>query len=158
MLAACSLPESDKTVSRDRLQEQIIQEVSDQAGSAPDSVTCPGDLIATVGAALDCTLTADGEQRDVNVTVGSAEGDKIDLHIVQTIGRESVAEQITEQISRQIGRAPESVTCPADLKGDEGATMRCELTDAGVTFGVTVTAVSRGDAAFDFTVDERPLQ
>jgi hypothetical protein len=158
VLAACSLPASEKTVSKERLQDQIIEQVTERAGTAPDSVNCPGDLITSVGATVNCTLTADGEQRDVNVTVGSAQDDKVDLHIVQTIGKESVAAQITDQISRRIGRAPESVTCPADLRGDEGATLRCELTDAGKTYGVTVTTVSRGDVAFDFKVDERPQQ
>jgi hypothetical protein len=90
------------------------------------------------------------------VTVGSAEGDQVDLHIEQTIGKETVAAQITEQISRQIGRAPQSVTCPADLGGDEGATLRCELRDSGKTYGVTVTTVNRGAVTFDIKVDEQP--
>ena len=79
------------------------------------------------------------EQRQVSVTVGGTEGDQVDLYIVQSIGKDTVSRQITEQITRQIGRAPESVRCPADLRGDVGATLRCELVDAGQTYGVTVT-------------------
>ncbi|MGK2868748.1 MAG: DUF4333 domain-containing protein [Mycobacterium sp.] len=155
VLTACEVP-ADKTVSRERVQDQIIEEVTEQAGTAPDSVSCPGDLHAAVGATLDCTLTDDGSRRRVNVTVGAAEGDQVDLQFVQTIGGDVVAEQITEQISRQIGRAPESVTCPTDLGGEAGATLRCQLTDAGETYGVTVTTVNRGTVTFDFTVDEQP--
>lgn len=154
-LVSCSVP-NDKTVTRDRLQNQIAEEVTEQSGVAPDSVSCPGDLAASVGASLDCTLTDDGEERRVSVTVGDAAGDQVDLHIVQNIAKESIAEQITEQISRQIGRPPESVTCPADLKGYEGETLRCELTDAGKTYGVTVTTVSRGELALDIRVDKQP--
>lgn len=154
-LGSCSVP-TDKSVSRERLQEQIVEEVTEQSGAAPDSVSCPGDLAASVGATLDCTLADDGQQRRVSVTVGSAEGDQVDLHIEQTIGKDIVSRQITEQISRQIGRAPESVTCPADLSGDEGATLRCELRDSGKTYGVTVTTVNRGEVTFDIEVDERP--
>jgi hypothetical protein len=154
-LGSCSVP-TDKSVSRQRVQDQIVEEVTDQSGAAPDSVSCPGDLQASVGATLDCTLTDDGQQRHVSVTVGSAEGDQVDLHIEQTIGKDTVTEQISRQISRQIGRAPESVTCPADLGGDEGATLRCELRDSGKTYGVTVTTVDRGEVSFEIEVDERP--
>jgi hypothetical protein len=155
MLGSCSVP-TDKRVSRERVQDQIVEEVTEQSGAAPDSVTCPGDLAASVGATLDCTLADDGQQRHVSVTVGSAEGDQVDLHIEQTISRDTVTKQITEQISRQIGRAPHSVTCPADLGGDEGATLRCELRDSGKTYGVTVTTVNRGVVTFDIKVDEQP--
>ncbi|KRD14813.1 hypothetical protein ASE48_29515 [Mycobacterium sp. Root265] len=155
MLGSCSVP-TDKSVSRERVQDQIVEEVTEQSGAAPDSVSCPGDLAASVGATLECTLADDGQQRHVSVTVGSAEGDQVDLHIEQTIGRETVAEQIAEQIGRQIGRAPQSVTCPADLGGNEGATLRCELRDAGKTYGVTVTTVNRGEVTFDIKVDEQP--
>lgn len=155
MLGSCSVP-TDKSVSRQRVQDQIAAEVTEQSGAAPDSVSCPGDLQASVGATLDCTLTDDGQQRHVSVTVGGTEGDQVDLSIEQSIGKETVAAQITEQVRRQIGRVPESVTCPADLGGDEGATLRCELRDSGKTYGVTVTTVDRGGVTFDIKVDEQP--
>jgi len=154
-LGSCSVP-TDKSVSRERVQDQIVEEVTEQSGAAPDSVSCPGDLQAFVGATLDCTLADHGQQRHVSVTVGSADGDQVDLHIEQTIGRDTVARQITEQISRQIGRAPQSVTCPGDLGGNAGATLRCELRDSGKTYGVTVTTVNRGEVTFDIKVDEQP--
>ncbi len=154
-LVSCSVP-TDKSVSRERLQDEIVEEVTEQSGAAPDSVSCPGDLQAFVGAQVDCTLADEGQQRRVSVTVGSTEGDQVDLLIAQTIGKDTVAKQITEQISRQIGRAPQSVTCPADLSGDEGATLRCELRDSGKTYGVTVTTVNRGEVTFDIKVDEQP--
>ena len=154
-LTSCSVP-TDKTVSRERLQDQITEEVTEQSGAGPVSVNCPDGLAAVVGATLDCTLTDQREQRRVSVTVGSTEGEQVDLFIVQNIGKDTVARQITEEITRRIGRAPGSVTCPADLKGDVGATLRCVLNDGGQTYGVTVTTVDRGDLAFDFTVDEHP--
>lgn len=155
LLTACSVP-TDKSVGRERLQDQIAREVTEQFGAAPDSVTCPDDLAAAVGATVECTMTDDGRPRQVSVTVGSAEGDQVDLHIEQTIDKDTVADQITQQISSQIGRAPQSVTCPSDLSGEAGATLRCELTDSGKTYGVTVTTVVRGEVTFDFKVDEEP--
>jgi len=154
-LASCSIP-TDKTVSRERLQAQIVDQVTGQSGAAPVSVDCPDGLAAVVGASLDCIVVGQREQRRVSVTVGGAEGDQVDLYIVQSIGKDIVARQITEEIARRIGRAPESVACPADLKGDVGATLRCVLTDEGQTYGVTVTTVDRGDLTFDFAVDEQP--
>ena len=153
--ASCSVP-TDKSVGRERLQSQIADEVTKQSGSVPDSVSCPGDLAASIGATMECTLTDGGQQRHVSVTVGGTEGEQVDLLIEQTIGKDTVTEQIVEQISRQIGRAPESVHCPSDLSGDEGATVRCQLRDSGKTYGVTVTTVNHGQVTFDIKVDERP--
>ena len=52
----------------------------------------------------------------------------------------------------------DSVTCPENLKGVEGATLRCELTDAGQKYGVAVnvTSVDAGDVSFDYKVDDKP--
>lgn len=153
--AACSVPD-DKSISRERLQEQIIEEVTEQSGTAPDSVSCTGDLAASVGARTDCTMAAGGQQRRVSVTVGGAQGDQVDLLIEQSIAEATVTRQIIEQVSRQIGRAPEWVSCPGDLSGSDGATLRCRLSDSGTTYGVTVTTVHRGEVTFDIKVDERP--
>ena len=50
------------------------------------------------------------------------------------------------------------MTCPDNLKGVEGATLRCQLTDRGQKYGVsvTVTGVDAGDVNFDFKVDDHP--
>ena len=160
-LAACSFSAStgETTVSKAQVQDQISEKVAEQAGSKPDSVTCPGDLKAEVGAALTCQVTGGSKKPyNVNVTVTSIDGKTVNFDIVQTVGKEAVAEQISQQLTKQVGRAPESVTCPEDLKGDKGETLRCELTDSGETYGidVTVTSVSGGDVKFDFKVDDAP--
>jgi hypothetical protein len=50
------------------------------------------------------------------------------------------------------------VTCPSDLKGVVGTTLRCTLTDSGETYGVgvTVTKVEGDDVKFDTKVDDKP--
>jgi hypothetical protein len=52
----------------------------------------------------------------------------------------------------------DSVTCPDNPKGVEGATLRCQLTDAGQKYGISVTATSvdAGAVNFDFHVDDHP--
>lgn len=59
------------------------------------------------------------------------------------------------------GNKPESVSCPETSRprsGTRGATLRCELTDEGQTYGVTgtVTDVDAGDVLFDIKVDDQP--
>jgi len=159
-LSACSFSASvgATSVSKDDVQKQISEKVTEQGGTKPDSVTCPSDLKAEVGATLDCKMSDGKKNYGVNVTVTSVDGKTVNFDIVQTVDKDAVAEQISEQLTQQVGRAPESVTCPSDLKGDKGATLQCELTDSGETYGVTVTvtSVKGGDVKFDFKVDDQP--
>ena len=57
-----------------------------------------------------------------------------------------------------VGRAPDSVDCPDDLKGEVGATTRCTLRDGGESYGVdvNVTKVEGTDVKFDLKVDDQP--
>jgi hypothetical protein len=75
-----------------------------------------------------------------------------------TVAKGDLAAEITKRLEEQVGRAPDSVTCPEDLKGEVGVTERCELKDGPDTYGVTVTvtAVDGADVKFDFKVDEKP--
>jgi hypothetical protein len=147
----------EKTVAKADVADQISTKVNEKAGRKPESVTCPGDLKAAVGASLDCQMTYDGQPYGVNVTVTSVVGDRVNFDIVETVNKDDVAKQISNQLGQQFGRTPD-VTCPNDLKGDVGATTRCQLTDQGSTYGVTVTVTSAegGDVKFDFKVDDKP--
>jgi hypothetical protein len=72
--------------------------------------------------------------------------------------KDDVANQISTQLSQQVGHKPASVSCPRDLVATVGATLRCNVTDAGQTYGVTITVtnVDAGNVGFDFTVDSQP--
>jgi hypothetical protein len=54
--SACSSGPS--TVSKSDIQDQINAKMTDAAGNKPDSVDCPNELNATVGAATDCQSPA----------------------------------------------------------------------------------------------------
>lgn len=75
-----------------------------------------------------------------------------------TVDKDDVAKEISSQLKQEVGRAPESVTCPEDLKGEVGATVTCELQDSGDTYGVTatVTKVDGTNVKFDIKVDDEP--
>ena len=75
-LAACSA-----SVDKANVEQQISQQMAAQVGESPDSVTCPGDLPAEVGAKLECTLTEAGESLPVTVTVTSIEGSTVNFDI-----------------------------------------------------------------------------
>lgn len=75
-----------------------------------------------------------------------------------SVHKNDLAKEISAQLEKQVGRAPESVDCPEDLKGEVGATTRCTLNDAGETYGVdvNVTKVEGADVKFDLKVDDQP--
>lgn len=154
--AGCS--SSPKTVTKSDVEGQISQKMTDPAGNKPESVSCPDDLKASVGAKMDCEMKIKGKNYGVNVTVTSVEGDQAKFDMVVTVNKDDVAREISDQLEQQVGHKPETVTCPDNLKGVEGATLRCTLTDAGETYGVnvTVTSVEGGDVNFNFKVDDQP--
>ena len=75
-----------------------------------------------------------------------------------SVDKNDLAKEISAQLEKQVGRAPDSVDCPDDLKGEVGATTRCTLDDGGDTYGVdvNVTKVEGTDVKFDLKVDNKP--
>ncbi len=96
-------------------------------------MSCPDDLKATVGATLDCTVTTNGQNDGVSVTVSSVNGGTVNFDIIETVSKDDIAGQISTQLNQQFGHAPEFVTCPDNLEGTVGATLRCTLTDCNWT-------------------------
>jgi len=156
---ACSCSVSSKhAVSKGDVANQITSKLTDAAGNKPESVTCPDDLTAKVGAQLNCTMKVKDQTFNVNVTVTSVNGNDVKFDMVETVDKDQVAKILSNKLTQQVGRKPDSVSCPDNLKGVEGATLRCELTDGGQKYGiaVTVTNVDAGDVSFDYKVDDKP--
>jgi hypothetical protein len=154
---SCSVG-SSHSVSKSDVASQITSKMTDAAGNKPDSVTCPGDLPAKVGAQLNCEMKVKSQVFNVNVTVTSVNGNDVKFDMVETVDKNQVASVISDKLTQQVGKKPDSVTCPDNLKGVEGAALRCELADGGQKYGVsvTVTSVDAGDVNFDFKVDDHP--
>jgi hypothetical protein len=153
---SCSVGSSSHAVSKNDVAQQITSKLTDAAGNKPESVTCPSDLEAKVGAQLNCTMKVKDQTFNVNVTVTSVNGNDVKFDMVETVDKNQVAKILSNKLAQQVGRKPDSVTCPDNLKGTEGATLRCELTDGGQKYGiaVTVTSVDAGDVSFDYKVDD----
>jgi hypothetical protein len=78
--------------------------------------------------------------------------------MVKVYDKNQVATILTDNLTQQVGHKPDSVTCPDGLKATDGATLRCQLTDAGQTYGVTVSVSGQGgDANLNYKVDEQPM-
>src|SRR5262249_8818753 len=75
-----------------------------------------------------------------------------------SVDKGELAKEISNQLKQQVGRAPDSVECPDNLKGEVGATTRCTLKDGSDTYGVNVnvTKVEGTDVNFDLKVDDQP--
>ena len=153
---SCSVGSSSHAVSKTDVAQQITSKLTDAAGNKPDSVTCPSDLPAKVGAQLNCEMKVKNQTFNVNVTVTSVNGNDVKFDMVETVDKNQVASVISAKLTQQVGKKPDAVTCPDNLKGVEGATLRCQLTDGNEKYGisVTVTSVDAGDVNFDFKVDD----
>jgi hypothetical protein len=68
------------TVTGPDVAQSVSTELTRIVGRSPDAVTCP-DLPGTVGAAIRCTLDADGVSYGVTVTVTSVEGADVQFDI-----------------------------------------------------------------------------
>jgi hypothetical protein len=145
-------------VSKDDIAKQISSKMTDADGNKPDSVSCPDGLKAQVGAQLNCAMKVKGQDFNVNVTATSVNGSDVKFDMVETVDKTQVAQKISDQLTQQTGSKPDALTCPDNLKGEQGATLRCDLKDGNQTYGVTVTVtnVVAGDVNFDFKVDEHP--
>jgi uncharacterized protein DUF4333 len=155
-IAGCS--PGPNRVSQSDVESQISQKMTDAAGNKPDSVSCPGALNATVGAQLNCSMKIKDKTYGVNVTVTSIDGNTAKFDMVETENKNDVAQGISDQLQQKLGHKPDNVTCPDNLKSVVGTTLRCTFTDAGDTYGVTVTVVSVdvGEPKFDTKVDDQP--
>ncbi|MFV0494967.1 DUF4333 domain-containing protein [Mycobacterium sp.] len=147
---------SPRTVSKADVAQQIATKMGDPGKSR--SVTCPGDLVAKVGAQLECEMTVDDATYNVNVNVTSVEGNDVKFDMVETVDKDQVAHIISNHLYQQVGSRPDALTCPEDLKGYRGATLRCQLTDGTKKYGidVIVNSVVDGKVDFDYQVDDHP--
>lgn len=154
---SCSIG-SSHVVSKNDVAGQITAKMTDAAGNKPESVNCPNDLPAKVGAQVTCEMKVKNRPFGVDVTVTGVDGGDVKFNMVEVVDKNQIANAISTQLGQRVGRKPDAVTCPDNLKGVAGATLRCQLTDRGQKYGVlvTVTNVDAGDVNFHFKVDDRP--
>jgi hypothetical protein len=75
-LSACS-----SVVSSSDVQTKVSDAVYSQTQARPDSVSCPDDLKAEVGATLTCNVVFPDERFDVVAKVTSVDGSTVNFDI-----------------------------------------------------------------------------
>lgn len=160
VLAGCG-----QTVDSGDLTDQVSAAVEDASGSAPDGVDCPDALDAEEGATTTCEVKVGDESYDTGVEVTGVDGDTAEFDVdvpeelrVLRVAAADVEEQVTTQLTEQVGVAPEAVTCPEDLVGEQGATTTCTLESEGEEYDVAieVTGVEGTNVNFSIEVASEP--
>ena len=72
------------------------------------------------------------------------------------LDQDKLEAEISSSLEKEVGQRPDKITCPGDLKGEVGETMRCTLTAGTDELGVTVevTKVDGKDIKFTAEVDQ----
>jgi uncharacterized protein DUF4333 len=70
-----------KVLDKSEVEQGASDALAKVVGRAPDSITCPDDLDAKVGATERCTLTAGSHKLGMTVTVKSVEGDTANYEV-----------------------------------------------------------------------------
>lgn len=80
---------SSHSVSKNDVAAQIKEKMTDVNGNKPDSVKCPGNLPAKVGAELTCEMKLNDVKYSVKVTVTSVQGKDVQFDMVKTMAKDS---------------------------------------------------------------------
>jgi hypothetical protein len=135
VLAACGA----NVVDVDAVEKSVRNSIDGPGSVKVETVDCPEDQKATVGATFTCTYDlTDGSSGEVTVSVADEEGTgRWDV----TRPASGQAEQVVlTGYAQEIGRKPKSVSCPDPLKTGKRRTI-CEVEFAnGETSEVSVRA------------------
>src|SRR5262249_23629697 len=90
----------------------------------------------------------------IAVTVTGLDGTNVNFDIAEIMNKNKFEDMASDYLTQQLGHKPDSVSCPDDLRLTQGASARCQFTDAGTTSGVTATVNKNGDHShLDFQMD-----
>jgi hypothetical protein len=75
-----------------------------------------------------------------------------------SLDRATVEGKTAQMLAVERGEIADSISCPEDLQGRVGVTMRCALTSEGREYGITVevTEIRDRQVFFHVRVDDRP--
>ncbi len=79
IVAGCS---STTSVPKAEVEQEASAQLEAAVGVAPDTLTCPGDLVAEVGTIMRCELGAGGVSYGVTITVTSVDNDVASFDVV----------------------------------------------------------------------------
>jgi hypothetical protein len=136
-LTGCSAKVETSTrtaVSAGDLQKQITDQLT-EAGNAPQSVTCTGELVAEVGQSTMCdAVFSESNSVQAKVTVTGVQDSSVSFELSPSLTKEQLEKAVSALDGVQVA------TCDSGLDGAVGASAKCEVTSDGVT-GKTVAEV-----------------
>ncbi|MBJ7400895.1 DUF4333 domain-containing protein [Mycolicibacterium sp.] len=65
---------------KQQLEDALLEELAANGGQAPDTVDCVGDLQATTGQTIECTVSTDLAGQVYLVTVTTVDGDNVNYN------------------------------------------------------------------------------
>jgi Domain of unknown function (DUF4333) len=136
--------DSSPAVSKADLEYDISQRLT-AAGQVPLSVSCPGDLVGTLGRSIRCEVTmGQANSFEAVVAVTGVAGTKVDYDITASVSKSQLEGSVSQLLTNAGKAAPQAVICQSGLNGTLGAVAQCDVTAAGVTSRrtVEVSAVS----------------
>jgi hypothetical protein len=71
----------------------------------------------------------------------------------KVVDKKDVQNTVSSNLDKRLGQKPDSVSCPADLKGKVGATLDCQAKVGGVSFTVSLKVTSVDGDTVHYDVD-----
>ena len=113
-------------VSAEDLQKKVTDQLT-EAGNAPKSVTCDGELVAEVGKSTMCdAVFSDVNSVQAKVTVTSVKDSDVSFELSPSLTKEQLEKAVSAIDDTQ------TASCESGLDGAVGATANCEVTVDGV--------------------------
>lgn len=150
----------NKKLAHAEIESQLTAQLTKLNGSPAESVSCPDDLDATVGASVNCSVTGYGLKqpatyiatttsivdKTVNFTITDGPNKKLPHTVVET--------QIADQMQKSNGTRPDAVSCPDDLAFTVGAEVTCTATQGGAEAKIVATATSIDGSTLNFALKD----
>lgn len=77
-VSGCSV---GKSIDEAKVEDAIKTNLAPQIDGQIEEVDCPGNLKSEVGETMQCTMTVDGQEHKVDVTVSSVEGATVNFNM-----------------------------------------------------------------------------
>jgi hypothetical protein len=116
-------------LTQKQLERQVVEEVKEMSGKAPDSVSCDGGLKGEKGYIAYCQITADGQTLRRPIKVTNVDGLTMSRQMLPMMTRRMVEQSLRNELTPQIGPL-DAVTCAGDLIGEVGSTVKCTIKTA----------------------------
>lgn len=149
LLSGCSATVATKSsVSAADLQKNLTDQLT-EAGNAPKSVTCSGDLEGEVGKSTTCDVVfSDTNSVTATVTATGVEGTTVSFETTPSLSKEQLEKAVSGLASTP------SVQCDSGLDGALGETATCEVSVDGVAGKRLVTVDDINGLQMDLSVTQ----